>query len=181
LVHLLDGTTEDVVKTYHQVREEMGLYDPLLLEKPEIVAVNKIDITEVREALPRIMESLEKAGIQAALISAETGEGVGELLDRIAILVGEQRQLQRPPVQGTSVIEAKPRRERPFVEKDGDAFVVKSPKAERLVRRVDLGDQRVQVQLWRELQRLGVVRVLERVGAKQGSVVRIGDYELEWK
>jgi hypothetical protein len=46
---------------------------------------------------------------------------------------------------------------------------------------VDLEDWSVQAQLWGEFTRIGIVRALDRAGAKSGSVVRIGNWELEWK
>lgn len=181
VVHLLDGSSGDVAGDYHQVRQEMGLYDPVLLDKPEIVAVNKVDIPAVKEGVNSIKASLDEVGIRANFISAVSGEGVGNLLDHVAEVVAEQRRKQKPRVRVVPVLTAKPRRERPYVEREGDSFVVKTSTAERLVNRVDLGDSRVQVQLWRALEHLGVVRALERAGAKAGSVVRIGKHELEWK
>ena len=59
--------------------------------------------------------------------------------------------------------------------------MLRSPLAERLVRRVDLGDWQVQIQLWQEFRRKGIVRAMEKAGARSGSVVRIGQHELEWK
>ena len=181
VVYLLDGSSNDVGKDYRQVRQEMGLHDPALLEKPELVVVNKLDIPEVRENIESIKASLGQAGLKANFISAASGEGTGELLDRVGGVVAEQRRKAVPRVREVPVVIPRPRRERVRVAREGAVFVVKSPVAERLVNRVDLGDSRVQIQLWRALEHNGVAKALARAGAKSGSRVWIGKHELEWK
>ena len=58
--------------------------------------------------------------------------------------------------------------------------MVNAPKVERLVPMVDLRDWRAMVQIWKELERLGVVSVLEEMGVQPGDTVRLGNVELEW-
>ena len=58
------------------VNNELSLYDPALLKKPQIVAVNKIDKPEVRDRAPQIEEEFKLAGIHVRFVSAATGEGV---------------------------------------------------------------------------------------------------------
>ena len=182
VIHLLDGASEDPLRDYRQVREEMRMYDPGLVERPEVVALNKLDVPEVQERRAQILAALKEMGLEAYCISAATHEGVDAVLD------GALRALAQPPSAGTPtapepvpVLTPTPRRRRPLVERDGDVFVLYSQPAERLVRRVDLGDWQVQLQLWQEFKRKGVVRALEKAGARSGSVVRIGEHELEWK
>ncbi|MBF8266858.1 MAG: GTPase Obg [Dehalococcoidia bacterium] len=181
IIHLLDGSSADVVKDYRQVREEMRLYDEALLEKPEVVVINKIDLPEVRERLSTLRETLQKNGLRGLFISALTGEEVEDVLDRASDIVDEQRSKMKVPSETMPALHPRSREGKPSVRREGEVFVLSSPHAERLVRRVDLGDERVQAQLWREFQRTGVVRALERAGAKSGMMVRIGNYELEWK
>ncbi len=181
VIHLLDGASEDPLWDYRQVREEMRLYDSSLVERPEIVALNKLDLPEVQERRAQLLADLKAMGIDAYCISAATHEGVDAVLDGALRMLAEQPaapQLEERPVP---VLTPRPRRNRPRVERDGDVFVLHSQQAERLVRRVDLGDWQVQIQLWQEFRRKGIVRALEKAGARSGSVVRIGEHELEWK
>jgi len=181
IIHMVDGTSEDVVKEYNQVREEMRLYDDTLLEKPKIVVINKIDVPEVRERRGEIEESLQRIEISAQFISAATGEGVEELLDKVLEMLAAMPIISTPAPTAIPVLEPRPRRERIIVEKVDGVFVIKSPRAERIVRRVDLEDWSVQAQLWNEFTKMGIVKVMDRAGAKAGSTVRIGEWELEWK
>ena len=181
VIHLLDGASEDPLTDYRNVREEMALYDAALAEKPEIVALNKLDLPEVQERKARALTDLRGIGVDAYCISAATHEGVDAVLDGALKMLSEQPVAPQPVEQPVPVLTPKPRRNRPFVERDGEVFVLRSPLAERLVRRVDLGDWQVQIQLWQEFRRKGIVRAMEKAGARSGSVVRIGQHELEWK
>lgn len=181
ILHLLDGTSDHILQDYFQVRQEMQLYDESLLQKPEIVVINKIDMPEVQAKRPVIEATLRRSNIHAQFISAATGEGVGAVLDKTLEMLSASPPTEAVHAQIIPVIKPRERDDRISVEKHQELFVIKSPRIERIVRRVDLEDWAVQAQLWGELKRMGIVRMLERAGAKAGSVVKIGDWELEWK
>jgi GTP-binding protein len=89
LVHLvepapLDGTNP--LANYRQVREELRLYDATLVERPEIVAVSKCELPEAGACAESLSEEL---GHDVMRISAVTGEGLGELVGRIAAALRE--------------------------------------------------------------------------------------------
>ncbi|MDP6459053.1 MAG: GTPase ObgE [Candidatus Bathyarchaeota archaeon] len=181
ILHVLDGTSETIVKDYFQVHEEVRRYDERTWDKPELVVVNKMDVAEEQRKRSDIEGALLGRGIQVQFISAATGDGVGEVLDKLLEILETL-----PLIQGTQDEPArilKPRQEtnKVSIEKDHEVFIVRSARAERIVSRVDLEDWSVQAQLWGELQRIGVSRALERAGAKSGARVRIGDTEMEWK
>ncbi|MFH1560723.1 MAG: GTPase ObgE [Chloroflexota bacterium] len=181
IIHVLDGTSEHLVQDYLQIREEMRLYDESLLNKPEMVVVNKMDIPEVQSRRAEIEMVLRERNIDVQFISAVTEEGVGSVLDRALEILAAQPAIETTYPRAIPVLKPRTRGNRASIEKREGVFVVKSPRAERIVRRVDLEDWSVQAQLWEELKRMGTVRALEKAGAKEGSVVRIGDWELEWK
>ena len=180
VVHLLDGTADDPLADYHQIREEMRLYDTSLAAKPEIVAVNKIDMPEVEARRDEIEAALRGRGLRPSFISAAGEVGIAELLLRVEQMLSEQ-VAPEPQHQPPLVLTPGPARERVSVERDGGVFVLHADRAERIVRRVNMDDWMVQVQLWAELKRMGAVRALERAGARTGATVRIGSWELEWK
>ena len=181
IVHVLDGTSETVVQDYLQVREEMRLYDEHLQDKPEIVVVNKMDILQVQANRTEIEETLGERGIHPQFISAVTEEGVGDVLDKVVEMLATLPLITDTKVEAVPILIPRAETERVSVDKRQGVFVVKSARAERIVRRVDLEDWAVQAQLWGEFKRNGVARALERAGAKSGDTVRIGDTELEWK
>ncbi|MDE2860257.1 MAG: GTPase ObgE [Chloroflexota bacterium] len=182
VIHLIDGAAEDPVGDYIRIREEMRLHGGTLAGKPEIVAVNKMDVPEAEARREEIESSLRARGVRPSFISAAGEVGVGDLLLRVEQMLADHAvptpaQAQPPAV----VLTPQPVGPRVSVERDGDVFVLRADRAERIVRRVNLDDWMVQVQLWGELRRMGAVRALERAGARAGTTVRVGDWELEWK
>jgi GTP-binding protein len=61
-------------------------YDPLLQEKTQLVALNKIDLPLVRERATDIENQFERMGYRLYLISGQTGEGVKELMEAVFLI-----------------------------------------------------------------------------------------------
>ena len=80
LIHLIDGTQEDVVEAYRIIRGELDAYGEGLSDKTEILALNKIDALSDEERAEK-SDALEAAsGKKPMLVSGVSGEGVTELL-----------------------------------------------------------------------------------------------------
>ena len=96
LLHLVDATGEDPVTAWQTVREELGRYGAGLHEKPEVVALSRIDIAD-KKTVEKARKTLIKAGAAEPLaISAATGEGMEALLDRIIETLGPEAQKSEP-------------------------------------------------------------------------------------
>jgi GTP-binding protein len=87
LVHLLDiteGRLQDPLEDFRALNRELEAYQPALAHKKQIVAVNKIDVPGVRAKTSQFIEPFRKRGYKLYLISANTGEGVNELVKAIS-------------------------------------------------------------------------------------------------
>lgn len=87
LVHLLDlspMTQRDPIEDYETLNNELKSYSEELSKKTQIVALNKIDITEAREELDRLQKYFSDLGIQTFPISSATGEGTKDLVWELA-------------------------------------------------------------------------------------------------
>ena len=80
LIHLIDGTQEDVAGAYRTVREELEAYGGGIIDKPELLALNKADALDPDTRAERARALEEVSGRPVALISGVSGEGVRELL-----------------------------------------------------------------------------------------------------
>ena len=80
LLHLIDGTQEDVAAAYRSVRDELEAYDQGLANKPELVALNKIDALTAEEADAKARDLAQAAGQEVASISGVSGAGVQQVL-----------------------------------------------------------------------------------------------------
>lgn len=178
-MHLVDGMAENLTAEYRMVREEVAAYGAGLTEKPCLVVVTKMDIPEAGERYARQKAALaEAAGSAPVAIAAVTGEGVRELMRKVASLVP-------PDAEEVADVLPVPRMERPgskpIVCRDEAGFAVSCALAERMLDVVDLGNWRARLQFHRELNRLGVIEALERAGVAPGDTVRIGEFEMEWE
>lgn len=179
LVHVLDASGHDPVADYDNLHREMALYDPKLLEKPEVVVANKMDLPEARERWPQMQNALAARGIRVHPVSAATGEGVPELLAALAELLRRLPPAERAP--SVRVYRLAPEDERWSVEREAKAFRVRGWKVERIVAMTDLENPEAVDRLQATLARLGVLDALEEAGVRPGDTVRIGKAELEWK
>ena len=186
-IHLLDGLSDDPVADLDMVNEELLQFSPVLAEKPQIVAVNKIDVTEVRERQEVLREAMRKnpgpGGIKPAVffVSAVTGEGVDDLLGEVLRLLDIL-----PKDQTKTVLTADAPRRRQTIDRssavtlEDGVYVVHSERLESLVALADTRDTRVLLQLWREMGREGIASRLEQAGIEAGDTIRIGQSEVEW-
>ncbi len=85
LLHLISIDSEDdsFLKKYRIIRNEIKKFNPEILKKPEILALNKIDLPIVRKRIEWIQKKFAEKSIKVYPISAVTGEGVKDLLDAI--------------------------------------------------------------------------------------------------
>ncbi|AGH51177.1 GTPase CgtA [Sphingomonas sp. MM-1] len=89
LLHLIDASGEDPVEAYHIVREELDAYGAGLADKPQVLALNKIDAVD-EKTLTKLRKKLEKAadGEDVLLLSGAAGTGVEAVLDRLVEAIG---------------------------------------------------------------------------------------------
>lgn len=180
LIHLLDGLAENPILDYAQINSELALFDPGLAKKPQVVALNKIDIPDVEKRLSKVSNALKKQGVMDILgISAATGTNVRKLLYQAAKLLRELPE-QAPEVADTPVykVETDPRN---FEIKRSDrGWIVKGESIERAASMTYWEyDQSVR-RFQRILHTLGIDDALREAGVQNGDTVMIGDYELEW-
>jgi GTP-binding protein len=80
LIHLVDGGSPSPVEDMIRVNNELSLFDSALAQKPQLAAVNKIDLPEVRARLAEIRDGFSVVGTKVFFVSAATGEGIPELM-----------------------------------------------------------------------------------------------------
>ena len=101
LIHLIDGTSASPVDDMIRVNTELGLFDSTLAQKPQLVAVNKVDLPPVRTRLAVIEDAFANAGTSVFFVSAASGEGVSQLM---AEAMGRLGRLTAEEERGGSVV-----------------------------------------------------------------------------
>lgn len=179
LIHLLDGSGlegRDPVEDFLAIHEELSSYHPLLAERERVVAVNKIDLLETREGLPRLEEALLPWSYKVFPISAATGEGIEAMTTYI------YQRLQEIP-KGEPLVEIEeiehsfePMREEIHysIERDEEIFYVKSRQLEEMTQELNPTKEEELLRFSTYLRDLGVEEALRRRGAKHGDLVKLG-------
>lgn len=181
LIHLIDGTSPSPVDDMAKVNNELTLYDSALGQRRQLVAINKIDLPEVRARRDEIENSFAGAGVRVFFVSAATKEGVLELMSEAMRLLTELSKQEMPRAIPKKVFRPQPKVAVPEVRKEGDGFVVVAPDLERLFSATRDSAAEVQSQVRRQLRRRGIAKALVQAGIKPGDRVRCGNVELEWR
>jgi len=144
--------------------EELGRYEPELLERPRLVVGSKADVAT--------------SAFDGMRVSAVTHEGLPAFLGALATAVEAARDAE-PVEEGFVVL--RPREAGYSVARDDDgAYRVTGRAAERVVAMADLTNAEALAYVHERFRKMGVERALARAGARDGDLVRIGDVELEY-
>lgn len=181
LVHLVDGSLDDVVDQWRQVNDEIRQYDERLAGKPQLLAVNKADLPETSERLEHWVQEFGALDRRVWPVSAATGEGVDDLMDAALRALAEARPPTLDDTDELPVLRPQPRRPAVRVSRDGEDFVVEAPAAVRIAQVLNEDDWHARAQFYAYLSRIGAIRALEAAGVAPGDTVRIGKLEWEWE
>ena len=181
LVHLLDGAFENPLAAFDTINAELKQFDPRLAAKPQIVALNKMDLPDAQARWPHVQKAMAKREITAFAISAATGDGVRELLRAVADQLTEIPP-EIPIAQEELPVIRPTEDENAFVvSREQHAFRVRGKKVERVIAMTDFNQAEAILRLHRVFKAMGVTDALERAGVHEGDKVRVGEVELEWR
>jgi GTP-binding protein len=108
LLHLIDVTGEDPVAAYRVIRKELKAYSPLLAEKDEIIAFNKIDAISEEDLAAKLAEFRKRARKTPLLISGATGKGVDDAMKKLLTIIENAKALARKDQPGVISEEWRP-------------------------------------------------------------------------
>lgn len=189
LLHVLDCATlepnRDPVSDLDKILKELDAYEvPTgevpLTKRPQLVALNKVDVPDGRELAEFVKADLEARGYQVFLVSAATHEGLKELNWALATLVNDARaKIASQPAKKRITLMQEKRVEGNFVvqrEEVGgeEIFRVLGAKPERWVAQTDFGNEEAVGYLADRLAKIGIEDELYKAGAVAGSTVVIG-------
>lgn len=184
LIHVIDLSAvdgRDPIKDYEQLNLELGHYNPLLTELPQIIALNKIDIPEAKDNLERVREYFGKRKVFP--ISGVTGEGVNSLIQQAYRSLQYLNEKARKEAESTVTFEPElppEPRSRFELQQTDDGFVVSGAEPKRAVVMTDFENEQALMLLFRKLKKMGVINALARAGVKEGDTVLIDDFEFTY-
>ena len=178
LIHLLDGCAEDPVLDFGQINTELALFDPGLSFKPQIVVFNKVDLPDVRSRWEDIQSKLLQLGHQSIAISGLSGENVRHVLKQAAKALQDSPPMEKTAEIPVYRVEADPTQF--TIEKTSDGWRVHGAAIERAAAMTYWDNDASIRRFQRILGTLAIDSALRTAGIRDGDIVMIGEYELEW-
>ena len=182
LLHFIDvsgSTGRNPVEDFNIINEELKKYSEKLAGRKQIIIATKIDSMQ-DDCLYNDLEKMAKEkNMEIYKISSVTGEGINEILDIIS------KTLKTLPYEELFEIEDKvvynlEEEEKFKIEKISNKFVITGKAIERLMGRINIDDNESMYYFHKSLTNLGIDEKLKQMGIKEGDIVKILDYELEW-
>ena len=180
IIHMVDGASvegRDPLEDILAINKELEAYDPHILDKPQVIAANKMDvcIDGQDEVLQKLKQHFEPEGIEVYAISAVSGEGVKELLFHV-------NELLKTCPSEVTVYEAEydPAlqffKDEPFTVEynaEEDEYVVEGPKIEKMLGYTNIDSEKGFLFFQRFLKEQGILKELEELGIEEGDTVRM--------
>ncbi len=192
LIHMLDASGglegRDPLDDFRTINNELYSFDEAMREKPMIVALNKVDLFEARQNLPRLKETLLAEGFRFFEISAATGEGIPDILNTVAadlheiLLLEEEarkKALERPTRRVYTIGNINDRawdidRSSPH------HWVISGIGIERFAKMTNFDQWQSADRFQRVLDRAGILKELRRQGIQDEDTVHVADFEMVW-
>ncbi|GGA36673.1 GTPase ObgE [Paenibacillus physcomitrellae] len=190
IVHVVDmagSEGRDPFEDWEKINDELKLYNAELEKRPQIVAANKMDMPEAQENLETFRKKVAEVRPDLLImpISSLTREGVQELMYKTADLLDSIPEA--PAIEEVSELEERKiykldkEEDNSFtITRDNEAYVVSSPRVERMMKRMQLNSHDAILKLARTMRHMGIDEELRKRGATDGTIVRIGDFEFEF-
>ncbi|MBR0373768.1 MAG: GTPase ObgE [Mogibacterium sp.] len=187
LIHVVDvsgSEGRDPIDDFNKINEELKKFDPALLDKPQIVAANKIDIAADRETVDHFVEYIKGLGLPVFEISAATGKGIRELLNEVlykldTYVAPPQAPLEMFDFEGDEMDDDFRAIQGYYDEEEG-VYVLTGKQLKKIFDSTNFNDMGSMRYLYKYVEKNGGIKQLVKLGLKEGDTVRIEDYEFEY-
>jgi len=181
-IHVLDAAAPDreARDDFDTLNRELALYQQELAQRRQLVALNKMDLLPPPETLDRTEASLREQGYEVFRISALSGAGVFQLMGRAAQVLAEESEPRAEEIPAEPETAERVKRPLRVQRVEPDRYEVTGEDVERAVVMTDLSNEEAVRYLHRRLERMGVIRRLRDLGAKDGDQVMIGAIQLDF-
>lgn len=184
IAHIIDMSATDgrsPIEDYEIINKELEDYNPAILKKPQITIANKMDMEISLENLKKFKEKYPYLEIYE--ISSLTNMGLEKVINKLADMLDTIKK--EPLFEEQTVTEHVVytyEEEKDFnVYKEDDVWVIRGNKVEKLFKMTKFNTDEALLRFSNSLKRMGVDKTLKQLGAKDGDVTRILDYEFEYK
>ncbi len=184
LIHVVDAAGidgRDPLDDYHKINEELRLYQPELAKRPQLVALNKVDLPEAQANLARLRAAIALPSAMIFEISGATHAGVDSLIQAAAAQLAAMPLPTSNTTQEDLVWPVPEVDERFFsVQPEGNGWRVRGKRIERLISMTNFAQTEALMRIQRVLEASGISAALLAAGIQEGDPVYIEKAELIW-
>lgn len=183
LLHVVDVAGiegRDPVNDFNIINEELKKYSEKLASRKQIIVANKIDSMQDENNYKKLEELAKEKNIEIYKISAVTGEGLNPLFNHVAEVLKKLPKEDIVDVEDRVVYTLEDEADEFEIEIIDGEFVVTGPVVERLMGRVNIGDNESYHYMEKMLKKIGIEQALRDKGVKEGDTVKLLDWVFEW-
>ena len=182
IAHVIDmsGYTNDPYNDYLTINKELENFDKSLLNKKQIIIANKMDMPKAKENLKNFKSKVNEEVFE---ISALKNEGLDKVIYKLSEILKNlpKTELYQKENYENHVL-YKFKEEKPYsIIKEDDKWVIKGDKVEKLFKMSRLDTDEAILRFSNKLKKMGIDDELRENGIKQGDIVKILDFEFEFK
>jgi len=184
IAHVIDMSGyegRDPYEDYVVINKELENFSEKLIKKPQIIIANKMDIEPALENLEKFKEKVD-APIYP--ISAMNSEGLEDVLVALGDLLDNTEEtplFEEDQFEGHVLYKFKKEEPYTITREDNGTWVLAGEELEKLFRMTKFTTEEGILRFTRRLRKMGVDDKLEELGAQEGDLVRILDFEFEYK
>ncbi len=184
IVHVIDMASfegRDPYQDYVTICNELKSFSEKLMSKKSVIIANKMDLPKAEENLKAFKSKL-KDDIKVFPVSAINNDSLDVVMTYIADILDTIKVETFKEEDYEDYVLFKYKAKEPFtIEKEGNVFIIKGEQIEKLFRMTKFNTDEGILRFAKKLTRIGVDDKLEEMGAKQGDIVKILDYEFEYR
>ena len=183
LLHVIDCSGSEgrnPVEDFHIINKELKNYSEKLSKRKQIIVANKLDIIQDETAYKELENLAKNEGIEIFRISAVTGQGIKELFNHVSEALKTLPKEELVEVQDRVVYTLEDEKQGFDVEIINGEFIVSGPAIEKLMGRINIGDNESMAYFERNLNELGINDKLREMGINEGDTVKFLEWEFEW-
>ena len=183
LLHVIDCSGSEgrsPIQDFKIINEELRNYSEKLSKRKQIIVANKLDIMQDETGYKELEELAKKEDIEIFKISAVTGEGIRELFNHVSNVLKTLPKEDLIEIEDRVVYTLDDEDKGFDVEVVDGEFIVSGPAIEKLMGRINIGDNESMAYFERNLNELGINDKLREMGVKEGDTVKFLEWEFEW-
>ena len=172
IAHIIDMSAfegRDPYKDYLPINKELEDFNKKIIDKPQIIIANKMDMPTSKENLKKFKE---KVNVEVFEMSAMNGEGIDKIINKLADMLDN---IKKEPLYDEQKFEShvlyKFKVEKPFtITRDNRTWVVRGDEVEKLLKMTKFSSDEAALRFSNKLRKMGIDDQLRELGAEEGDI-----------